>query len=256
MPGAREEVMARVREALRDVPPEETPDDVAVTRDYARSLDVGADERLDMFAGRVAEYRATVHRVADVAGLASALTDACERHGVQRLVVADGVPEAWRPSGVELVEDAELSHSELDAADGVLTGCAAGIALTGTIALQSGALSGRRAITLLPDLHLCVIEAGQVLERCPSCSTPSRRPRPSRSSPAPRRRRTSSSTAWKASTAPGGSRSSYWLERAGRPAGRVLGTRPRLRSDQQLRGRPARRGSRPGAAPRAAAACR
>jgi L-lactate dehydrogenase complex protein LldG len=82
---------------------------------------------------------------------------------VQRLVVADGVPEAWRPSGVELVEDAELSHSELDAADGVLTGCAAGIALTGTIALQSGPLSGRRAITLLPDLHLCVIEAGQVL---------------------------------------------------------------------------------------------
>jgi L-lactate dehydrogenase complex protein LldG len=162
MPGAREEVMGRLRAALSDVPPEEAPADVAVTRDYDRGLDSPVDERLDMFAKRVAEYRATVHRVADPTELAAALGTACERHSVRRLVVPAGVPVDWRPAGVEVLDDSALTHDELDAADGVLTGCAAGIALTGTIALQSGPLSGRRAITLLPDLHLCVIEADQV----------------------------------------------------------------------------------------------
>lgn len=163
MPGAREEVMLRVRAALKDVPEHETPDDVAVTRDYHRALDVPVAERLDMFAERVAEYRATVHRVANASELAAALGEACARHEVGRLVVAAGVPEEWRPAGVEVLDDTALSHSQLDAVDGVLTGCAAGIALTGTVALESGPLSGRRAITLLPDLHLCVIEADQVL---------------------------------------------------------------------------------------------
>lgn len=162
MPGAREEILARVREALRDVPPEETPADVAVTREYARALDLTVAERLDMFAERVAEYRATVHRVTGPSELADAVAAACERHAVRRLVVASGVPAEWRPAGLEALEDTELSHAELDATDAVLTGCAAGVALTGTIALASGPLSGRRAISLLPDLHLCVIGAEQV----------------------------------------------------------------------------------------------
>lgn len=163
MAGAREEVLQRVRAALRDVAPEETAEQVPVTRGYERSLEVPLAERLDMFAERVAEYRATVHRVKDPEQLVAALEDACERHGVRRLVVPAGVPEQWRPARVDLVDDSALSHAELDAADGVLTGCAGGIALTGTIALESGPRSGRRAITLLPDLHLCVIEADQVL---------------------------------------------------------------------------------------------
>jgi len=163
VPGAREEMMGRLRAALGDVPPEETPLDVAVTRDYDRALDMPVSDRLAMFAERVAEYRATVHRVAGPSELADALGEACERHGVRSLVVAVGVPEEWRPAGVDVLDDSALTHAELDAADGVLTGCAAGIALTGTIALESGPLSGRRAISLLPDLHLCVIEAEQVL---------------------------------------------------------------------------------------------
>lgn len=152
-----------MRAALADVPEDERPGDVEVPRAYDTGLDLEPAARLDRFAERVAEYRATVHRVADEAGLREALVAACARQGVRRLVVAPGVPGGWRPPEVELMEDDRLDHAALDAADGVLTGSAAGIALTGTIALDGGPRSGRRAISLLPDLHLCVVEAGQVV---------------------------------------------------------------------------------------------
>ena len=158
---AREAVLARVRAALADVPPGERPEDVAVPRAYATGLDLDAPAQADLLAERVAEYRATVHRVARD-GVAAAVGEICARHGAQRLVVADGVPEAWRPEAIELLPDRGLTHADLDAADGVLTGCAAAIALTGTIVLDGGERSGRRAITLLPDLHLCVVDAAQV----------------------------------------------------------------------------------------------
>jgi L-lactate dehydrogenase complex protein LldG len=161
MSAARDEVLGRVRAALGDVPAEERPEDVAVARDYARTLDLAPAALADAFAERVAEYRAEVHRV-DAAGLAGALAAACERHGATRIVIPPGLPAAWRPAGPELVEDDGLDHAALDAMDGVLSGCAGAIALTGTVVLDSGERSGRRAITLLPDLHLCVVEAGQV----------------------------------------------------------------------------------------------
>jgi L-lactate dehydrogenase complex protein LldG len=161
MSTAREEVLARVRGALRDVPADERPEDVGVARDYARSLDAEPAVLVDQLAERIAEYRAEVHRVGP-GELAAAIAAACARHGAARVAVAPGVPPEWRPEGVELVEDHGLDHAALDALDGVLTGCAGAIALTGTVVLDSGERSGRRAISLLPDLHLCVVEAGQV----------------------------------------------------------------------------------------------
>jgi len=163
MSTAREAVLGRIRTALADVPAEETPGDVEVPRAYDTGLDLHPGARLDLFAERVAEYQATVHRVADEVELRAALDAACERHAARRLVVAPGLAAEWRPGAAELVEDSGLDHAALDAADGVLTGCAAGIALTGTIALDGGDRSGRRAISLLPDLHLCVVEAAQVV---------------------------------------------------------------------------------------------
>ena len=71
-------------------------------------------------------------------------------------------------AGVELVaDDPPLAPRDLDALDGVLTGCAAAIAQTGTIVLDGAGESGRRAITLVPDLHLCVVRAAQVVPAVP-----------------------------------------------------------------------------------------
>jgi L-lactate dehydrogenase complex protein LldG len=113
----------------------------------------------------VEEYRATVRRVA-AAELGAAVASACEARGVRRIAVPPGGPAEI--DGVEIVvDDPPLSAAALDAVDGVLTGCALGIAETGTIVLDSGARSGRRALTLVPDYHLCVVEEGGIVAGVP-----------------------------------------------------------------------------------------
>jgi L-lactate dehydrogenase complex protein LldG len=141
MPAVREEVLAQVREAPRDV---------------------AAEERVTRFAERVTDHRASVERVAR-ADLPAAVACALEVRGARRVVVPPDLPIEWRPSGPQMLVDGELADEVLDAADGVLTGCALGIAETGTIVLDGGARQGRRAITLLPDYHLCVVEAQQIV---------------------------------------------------------------------------------------------
>jgi L-lactate dehydrogenase complex protein LldG len=155
---ARDAVLARIRAALDGAPPgrEEVP------RDY--DVAWGGDDPVAVFAERAAEYRATVTRAEDVAAAAAGI---CDRHGARRLGVPPGLPAAWRPEGVELVEDEGLDPRALDGLDGALTGCAVAIAETGTFVLDGAGRSGRRALTLVPDLHLCVVEREQVAGSVP-----------------------------------------------------------------------------------------
>ena len=168
MTSAREEILERIRAATRDVPADEAPGDVAVERGYRRRDESPRPELLDRLAERVADYRATVHRVSR-AEVSQRVAEACAARGAKRMVVPVDLPPEWRQSSgdVQFVDDRELSHDELDGMDGVLTGCALGIAETGTIVLDGGARQGRRAITLLPDYHLCVVEEDQVVGLMP-----------------------------------------------------------------------------------------
>lgn len=169
MATARETILWRIRRATRDVPEGERPEDVPVERGY-RVRDEGTREEIvARFAENVAEYRATVRRVAE-GELRSAIREALERRGVRRLVVPEDLPEDWVPEGVEALRDgpgSRLTNEELDASDGVLTGCSLGIAQTGTIVLDGGPGQGRRALTLLPDYHLCVVREEQVVGLVP-----------------------------------------------------------------------------------------
>jgi L-lactate dehydrogenase complex protein LldG len=159
---ARTEILARIRGALTDVRDREPP---PVPRDYERER---RDPRmLELLAERLTDYGARVERTArsEVGAVAARV---CGQLGLGRLVVAPGVPEEWRPHGVELVDDGDgLDPRQLDALDGVLTGCAVAIAETGTIVLDGGPRSGRRAITLVPDRHICVVDAEQVVMLVP-----------------------------------------------------------------------------------------
>ena len=153
---AREVILERVAAAAGDSPP--------LPRDYRRRGGLAPEERVALFCVRAGEYRADVRRVPDVA---RAVEDVCRAQGVRRLGVPVGLPAEWRPAGVELVEDSGLSPRELDALDGVLTGSALAIAETGTIALTAGPTEGRRALTLVPDLHLCVVAERDIVELVP-----------------------------------------------------------------------------------------
>jgi len=155
----RDAVLARIRVALdaRPAPP-------VVPRAYRCSGELGAVAVLDLFVERVRDYRATVVVTADPRGAAAAALLAA---GAQRVGIAPDLGGALRPAGFELVEDEELAPRELDALDGALTTCAAGCAITGTLALDGGPGQGRRALSLVPDLHVCVIRVEAIVESVP-----------------------------------------------------------------------------------------
>jgi L-lactate dehydrogenase complex protein LldG len=163
---AREEILARVRTALADVPRAAEPRGAASTA----AGDCPAEDEQALaarFAERASEYRATVRR-AEPGGLDAAIAQVCAEHAAGRVAVPPGLPTAWTPPGVELIRDDGLTPGALDALDGVLTGCALAIAETGTIVLDGGPTCGRRALTLVPDLHVCIVEVAQVVSDLPA----------------------------------------------------------------------------------------
>ena len=164
---ARTAILDRIRAATRDIPTAERPEDVPVVRSYRTSDDATPAHRIDTFAERVAEYRAVVHRVRRDE-LPGAIAASLAKRGVRRLVVPPDLPDGWVPAGVTpLVDDRGAAPADFDPGDGVLTGCALGIAQTGTIALDAGPTQGRRLVTLLPDYHLCVVFEDQVVGTVP-----------------------------------------------------------------------------------------
>ena len=162
MSDAREAVLRRIQGALgAGAPVPEVPRSYRGPGEPAPS---GGD-LVELFCERCADYRATVRRVS-AAELPAAVAAACAERGARRLVTPPGGPTAI--DGLELVaDDPPLGPRELDGFDGVLTGCALAVAETGTIVLDAGARSGRRAITLVPDYHVCVVEAERIVAAIP-----------------------------------------------------------------------------------------
>ncbi|MDT0302517.1 LutC/YkgG family protein [Streptomonospora wellingtoniae] len=165
MSGSRERVLGRVRAALADVPRGEEPGDVVVPRDYTPSHDQG--ETTALLVDRLEDYKAVVHRTT-AEGLAGTLADALGRRGVRRVAAPDDAPADWfSRAGAEVVRDSTLDVPGLDRVEGVVTGCAAAIAETGTIVLDAGEAQGRRALTLIPDYHLCVVHGDRIVAGVP-----------------------------------------------------------------------------------------
>jgi L-lactate dehydrogenase complex protein LldG len=151
---AREEILSRVRAALEGADTGE----VTVPRGY-RSAPAPHDP-VTLFCERVADYRATVVRCAEVDVLArimEALTSAT------RVITPDGL--SWvLPNGIS---DTGLTTARLDEMDAVVTEATVGVAETGTIVLTHGPGQGRRALSLVPDLHVCIVRADQVVADVP-----------------------------------------------------------------------------------------
>jgi L-lactate dehydrogenase complex protein LldG len=158
MTDARAELLARIRAATRGAQP------VAISTEFRSHGTLDPALRVSRFCERVGDYRAEVRRVTDVA---EAVAVAAREHAATRFVVPAALPHAWRPPELELLDDVGFSPTELDRMDGVVTGCTVAIAETGTIVLSGGAPEGRRAITLVPDLHICVVDEAQIVELVP-----------------------------------------------------------------------------------------
>jgi L-lactate dehydrogenase complex protein LldG len=166
----RELILARIRAALADVPATEPPAwergaDPDPAAAYQLPRDRDPDDLAGLFESRCGEYRATVTRCDDDnSSIKRAIAGACERHHAHAVIVAPGLTTAWIPGSLQAtVDEPPLSLTQLDATDAVITGCALAIAQTGTIALDTGPGQGRRALTLVPDLHICILRAPQIV---------------------------------------------------------------------------------------------
>ncbi|MCO6006053.1 LUD domain-containing protein [Actinoallomurus purpureus] len=159
---SRDRILARVRSALADVPRTERPEDVEVPRDYDRTR--SGPDVVELLVDRLVDYKAVVHEATDVA---AAVADALRGRAARRVAAPVGIPAEWFGDAEAIRDDPALSAADLDALDGVVTGCAVAIAETGTIVLDGGDDQGRRALTLIPDYHLCVVRRDQIVRTVP-----------------------------------------------------------------------------------------
>jgi L-lactate dehydrogenase complex protein LldG len=155
---ARDEILTRVREAIG---PTAGPD-LPVPRDYRTRTEDG----LETFVERLHHHQALTRRSA-LGELDEAVRGTLADRGVRRLVVPVGIPEAWLERIERLGDTPPLDSHTLERADGVITTCVVAIAQTGTIVLDGGDGMGRRVLSLIPDYHLCVVRAEQIVSSVP-----------------------------------------------------------------------------------------
>lgn len=169
---AKGEILRRIRAATGQTPTAATVETewTALPRGYRQTAALGHDAMLDLFEDRLRDYDARVVRIAP-ADVASAVSTMLAERGLKRMLAPAGIPAEWLPSELkfsfESVTDDGMSPAELDKFDGVITGSTVAIAETGTIVLQAVPGQGRRALTLVPDYHLCLLRAEDIVETVP-----------------------------------------------------------------------------------------
>ena len=164
---ARNEILKSVRQAMGEPSSAPPPE-----RHYIQQAPVD----LDLFVSRLEDYNAGVYRCTEAA-LPATIAQAMEQRGKRSLVIPAAFPSEWLPEDTgtdrksvptgSFVRDNGLTYEELDASQGALTACTAAIAFTGTIVLSHSAHEGRRALTLIPDYHLCIVRENQVVQTVP-----------------------------------------------------------------------------------------
>jgi len=160
-------ILKRIQNALGSTADVESdPDDEKLTRDYNYQSSLDEKSRTNLFTDRVNEYKAEVEKVSEE-NIGMKISELCDKSGIKTLVVPAGLNEEWLTeinSNIQLRHDnPQLTKEELNNSDAVLTSCFLGVAQTGTIILDAGPGQGRRALTLLPDIHICVIKESQIV---------------------------------------------------------------------------------------------
>jgi L-lactate dehydrogenase complex protein LldG len=159
---ARDDVLARVRSANASgaAPLADAPRDYAQTGTFAP----GSTDAVDLLEDRLVDYKAAVTRTGPD-GIGAAVTAAL--NGAARVVVPSGLDAEWVTGAERVLDDGSLTSLDLDRLDGVVTAATVACAVTGTIVLDGSPDQGRRAISLVPDLHVCVVRADQVVHSVP-----------------------------------------------------------------------------------------
>jgi len=163
---ARAGILAKVRAAVGDHSAARDTEYAAIPREYKREGQSDRAELLSLLSSRLDDYEAGVYHCAP-GDIAQTVATAMKARGKTSLLRPEHLPQEWLPAAYNFPPVDGLSYPEIDKGEGVITGCVAAIAFTGTIILQHGVRDGRRALTLIPDYHLCIVLADQIVETVP-----------------------------------------------------------------------------------------
>jgi L-lactate dehydrogenase complex protein LldG len=165
MTDAREAILQRIRSALG--PTADSPsDDAAIPRDYIRTGRLLPEDRLRLFLERLSDYDTNVVET-DADSVPETILRILRDSGQKKVIVADGLPPQLLPAEFRFLPERQTTVQDLNDCDSIVTLCSVAIAWTGTIGLTHGPGEGARRLTLLPDRHLCIVRADQVVETVP-----------------------------------------------------------------------------------------
>ena len=165
--GAKDEILNRIRQSVAGSPEAERRNEwTAIQRSFRRTGSLTFEQRIALFCDRLLDYGAGVHE-SSPEQLRTVISHVLAQRGKQTIIVPPAWPEERMPLGIQAIRDEGLSLDALDRSEGIITACTVAIAMTGTIVLQGGPLEGRRALSLIPDYHLCLVQADQIVELVP-----------------------------------------------------------------------------------------
>lgn len=161
---AREDILHKIRSALEVTATDPSTAYARVARNYRRRSAMDMKARVDLLVDRLVDYDAEVLQVQGVADLPGAIATALNGAGVESAVLSPAFPKAWLPASFHFLRDDGLAIKDIEGAAAVVTTCEAAVASTGTIILVHSEKESRRALTLLPNRHICLIRRDQVFE--------------------------------------------------------------------------------------------
>ncbi|WP_336250082.1 lactate utilization protein C [Stomatohabitans albus] len=171
---SKDVILGRIRTALKDVTDSNVETDAPINWTYGQPDDFITDV-IGTFVENVEDYKATVLRTSQ-GELAATIANALKDRDAKSVVIPSGIPDEWtdtiRSAGLEVhFDEPLLTNYELDKIDAVVTGSFVSVADTGTVILNHDPDQGRRALSLVPDLHICVVRADQVVSGVPEAIT-------------------------------------------------------------------------------------
>lgn len=167
MPDAREAILERIRSGLDDLArTDPTTDWRAIPRTYIRAGQLDPEARLHLLKERLRDYDTHVVET-DATHLAATIAQVLSGHQQKKVIAADSLPQEILPREFPFIPEHDADVEALNTCDGIVTLCSVAIAFTGTIVLTHGPGEGARRLTLVPDRHLCIVRAEQVVETVP-----------------------------------------------------------------------------------------
>lgn len=163
---ARDEILSRIRKSTAANEAQREREWGGIERSFRKTGTLSSQQRISLFSDRLHDYGAGVHE-SSPEQLRTVISQVLAERGKKTIIVPQAWPEDWMPIGVQVIREQELSYDALDQSEGIMTASTVAIALTGTIVLRGGPIEGRRALSLIPDYHLCVVEADQIVELVP-----------------------------------------------------------------------------------------